>query len=637
MSDELDRLQKELYAKNEPEKITMRRKELVSLGRRSLAGASSSATVPPKPLANVALERVRRRRRQLRWLAAAAGVLVVFGAAVAATAAWRASRQVKDADIALAVAGATDITAGDEVTYTIAFQNNSRVAWHNVEVAVAVPDGFRAIDKPEEREFTHQVGTLAAGQADETVVRGRLIGEEGTVAVIQAELTLTPENFPSGRFSKTAVATTRIAAMPIDVSIDLPANTGAGERVRGVIHVRNSGNQALAHAVLRLAPDVGVELATEDAEFSDGFDAIKGEWTLESVGTLSELTRTAVFFVQGQAGEKRHITVQVGVQEGEKVFIQREVTHVLALSASELQVEQIYNGSNEPLVVFPESKVEARVRYANTGTSGLRNVVVSVQFEGEGLVAKTLALRQGAYDPVAQRITWTSASVPELALLQPGQAGVLDFSFEILPAADFPKTEKNFALVSMATVDSEDLPTPAGQPKKVISDRMVMSMGTQLDLEATAFYDDGRLGIQSTGPLPPKVGQTTTYTVRLRLGSALNDVGEAKVAAVLPDGVAYTNKTVVSKGAVQFDDRAREVTWTMPLLPGGVGRARPAEELHFQVSITPGANLVDTVLPLLAKLSGEGQDLFIEQLVRVTPLGLPTTQTTSAGRGQVVP
>lgn len=648
MPDELNRLQRELYAKDEPEELQLRRKELGLLSKRPLTAAPAAAAPSQPSLANVAQEKIQRRRRQIRWLAAAIGLFVVFAAAVAATAAWRASRQVSDEDIVLEVRGVTDVTAGDEVSYVVEFRNDSRVAWQNVEVAVSVPAGFRLSESQpplpetseavaERRELVYQVGTLAPDQTSQIALRGRLIGEEEAVAVVQAEITLTPENFPSGRFTKTAVATTRITAMPVDVSIDAPPAVGAGERLRAVIHVRNSGSEPLTGAVLRLAPDAGVELAVEDEEFSDGFDVRAGEWKLESIGALAEATRTVVLFVQGEPGEKRHLTVQVGVQDEEEVFVQREVTHVLSVSASELAVEQLYNGSNEPFVVFPEGKVEGRIRYANTGTAGLRNVIVAVQFEGAGLDARELELRQGAYDPTASRITWTSASVPQLALLQPGESGTLDFSFAILPSADFPRTETNFALVSMATIDSEDLPTPPGQEKKVISDRMVMSVGTHLTLDAVAFYDDGRLGITSTGPLPPRANQTTTYTVRLRLGSTLNDVGEARVVATLPDGVGYTGKTVVSQGTVQFDDRSRQVTWTIPLLAGGAGRVRPAEELHFQVSITPGANLIDTVVPLLQRLEGQGQDQFIEQLVNIAVPTLPTTQTAAPGKGQVEP
>lgn len=635
MSDELDRLQKELYAKGEPPELVLRRKKLTSLTPHVREGAGSPSSQPS--LVNVAQAQARRRRARLRWLAGAIAFLVLFVAAVVGTMVWRASRQVKDADIGLAVQGPADVTAGDEVKYTITFQNNSRVAWQNVEVAVSLPAGFRPHEGEPQRESTRQIGGLAAGQASEFVVEGRLIGEEGTVAVVQAELTLTPENFPSGRFTKTAVGTSRIAAMPIDISIEAPAQAGSGERVRGVIHVRNAASVPLANAVLQLQPVPGVELATEDAEFSAGFQVASGEWALENIGSLSEVTRTFVFFVQGSVGERRLITARVGVRDAEQTFIQREVTQAVLVSASELEIEQAYNGTNEPLTVFPADTVQAEIQYKNTGTAGLRNVAITIQFQGSGFDARTLNLRQGAYNPTANTITWTAASVPGLALLQPGEEGKLTFEFDILPSNDFPTTEENFALVSMATIDSQDLPTPPGQEKKVISDRLVMSVGSVLQLEPTALYDDGRLGIKSSGPLPPRVNQTTTYTVRLRLGSALNDVGEAEVVATLPDGVTYTNKTVVSKGTVQFDDRSRQVLWTIPLLEGGVGRARPAEELYFQVSITPGANLVDRVLPLLGKLTTEGTDIFIDQLITANVTELPTTQTASAGRGQVEP
>ncbi|MEK7557198.1 MAG: hypothetical protein AAB538_04435 [Patescibacteria group bacterium] len=649
----LKRLQRELYAKEEGDELIMRRKELSLLGKH-LKKDSAPAAESETAFANVAAIRGARRRKMIMFGAAGGALVLLFVGAVVATMAFRASRQVKEEQIGIEVRAPGDVIAGEEMTYTVAVRNDSRTRWNSVEVVLETPEGFRARTiSPEAearaREIIWRIGNIAQGETKEVAATGRLLGEEGEVAVGQAEVTLTPENFPSGRFSRTAIATTRVAALPIDVSLDATSSAGSGERIRGVVHVRNLGERDLANAVLKVAAQPGVEFAPEDQEFSPGFDALSGEWNLEAIPTLGEVTRTIIFTVAGQPGERRTLEVEVGVREpaGEgqasgEVFVQRKLTHAVTISASELTIEQLYNDSAESQAVFPEEPIKGLMRYTNVGNVGMRNVILTVKFEGTGLDVGTLKLggNNGAYDPVAQTITWSSATVEELRVVQPKEEGTLEFTFDILPATEFPlggENAKNFTLVSTATIDSQDLPTPVGQEKKVISDRAVLSVGSQLQLAATAVYDDGRLSptMKSTGPLPPKAGQTTTYTVKLRIGSALNDVGEARVIGVLPDGVAYTGKTVTTTGSVEFNDRSREVIWQIPLLEGLTGRTRPAEELNFQVSVTPGENLEGRTIPFLNKLIADGTDTFIEQLITTELKEFPTTETASPGKGQV--
>lgn len=636
-SDEgLHRLQKELYAKDEGEELVMRRKELSSLGRRIAPGETSGKSQPAPTFENVMSRQAQRRRKRMIVAGAVVGMAGLFAAAVIATMVFRSSRQVHEEQISVMVQGPSDVVAGSEAEYIIAYHNNSRVSWEAVELTLNLPEGFQIIDQAanDKREMMWQLGNVERGKGGEVRVKGRLNGEEGAVAVTQAELTLTPENFPSGRFSKKALFTTTVVALPIQISIDAAQTAGSGERIRGVIHVQNLSSEPLQNAVLTVAPAPGVELAIEDLEFSAGYESLTGQWELAPIPSLDETARTIIFTATGQAGEKRGLDISLGIREEDTIYVQRKLTHVVALSASELTITQAYNGSPDALIVFPEEPVKGEVRYANVGTVGMRSAILTLQFEGAGLEVESLKLKQGAYDPRTNQITWTAASVPELSVVQPGESGVLEFDFSILPAEKFPASA-NSALVGIATIDSQDLPTPVGQTKKVISDRAVLSVGTQLLAEPAAFYDDGRLGISSTGPVPPKAGQTTTYTVRIRFGSLLNDVGEAKLIALLPDGVEYTNKTVISKGSVEFNERSREVQWLIPLLEGGTGRTRLAEELYFQVAVTPGANLAGKVIPFLSRLVADGQDTFIDELVKVEVKELPTTETASPGQGQV--
>jgi len=149
------------------------------------------------------------------------------------------------------------------------------------------------------------------------------------------------------------------------------------------------------------------------------------------------------------------------------------------------------------------------------------------------------------------------------------------------------------------------------------------------------FYDDGRLGIESSGPLPPKVGTTTSYTLRFRVGSSLNDVSEARVVAVLPDGVSYTGESYKTDGDMVFNDRTGELIWTIPFIKGGVGRVEPPHELHIQVAITPGEQLINRTLDFLNKTTIEATDQFVDQVISELIENFPTTETAARGKGTI--
>jgi hypothetical protein len=189
----------------------------------------------------------------------------------------------------------------------------------------------------------------------------------------------------------------------------------------------------------------------------------------------------------------------------------------------------------------------------------------------------------------------------------------------------------------VATVDSPDLPAPVGQPKRVVSDRLMMTVNTNITLDVDSFYDDGRLGLESTGPLPPEVGQQTTYTVRFRLGATLNDVGDVRIRAVLPDGVKYMGQHYKTVGEVDINERSGEIFWTVPLVERLTGIVRPAFELHVQVGITPGENLRGETVKFLNNVSVEGTDVFTDSTVttEVDERQLPDTKSASPQKGNV--
>jgi uncharacterized repeat protein (TIGR01451 family) len=638
-SESLGRLQRQLYARDEPAELKMRAKKLKT--PRQLQ--HSRDVLPAQPeLVDIIKQRGARRRRVLIRLGMLGVVVAVFVAAAAATVLYRRTQQVTEAQIGISINAPGEFTAGENITYTISYENNSRVAWENVEILFDPPTGFRyQSSQPEAKPSGHQfilpVGSLPSGQRGEVTISGQLIGELNSNVLARSEISISPVNFVKARLTRSETVNTTIVAVPLEISVEATNNAADGERLLATFRVRNTSNAVLDGVVLRLLPADGLQFAAEDEDFSADFSVLDSWWRLPQMQPLEEATRTAVLHISGKAGERRTVEAQGSIINEEDVFVLRQISHLITVSASELSVEQFYGGSDQPQVVIAGQKLQGVVKYKNVGTVGLKNVIVKVKFEGEGFDAATLDLRQGAYAPTNRTITWTAASVPELAAVLPQQGGELNYDFSILPIDQFPTDDsaKNQSLISSATIDSPDLPTPTGQERRVISDRLELPIGTDITLQVDAFYDDGRLGLVSSGPLPPKIGEQTTYTIRFRLGSTLNDIGDVRLVAVVPDGVQYMNSTYKTTGDVQFNERTGEITWSLPLLDGLTGRGKPAQELHVQVGITPGENLRGEEIQLLQSAITEAIDLYTDANVSHRLASFPTTETASPKQGKV--
>lgn len=642
---EIGRLHRQLYERREPSEFKRRRRALspaIGAGYEGLR-SDESELAAERGFTDVLAARTRQRRKIIKWVIAIIGLGLLFGGAAAATLWYRVGRQVELEQVKLSIEAPESISAGDEVTYQINYGNTSRVALEDLELIFTPPPGFRyAASQPEfvinNKQYSLQLGRLQASGSGQVTISGRLLGEKGVAAQAQAELLVTPENFPGGRFVQTAVHSISIASVPLEVSIEAATEAAHGERVLAKVRVRNLSGAPIEGAYLKTSPSEGIQLGVDDQDFSPDFSVVNSEWQLPQLDPLTEVERQLVMFVEGRPGERRNLLIEAGVQAGEDRFVQRELNHVVTITESELSVEQLYNGSADPQVVVAGQEVEGLVRYQNVGNVGITNVIVKVSFEGVGLNPATLDLPAGAYDPIARTITWSAATVPGLATLQPQQLGELKFSFEILETNQLPKEGEavsNLALVTTATIDSPDLLVPVGTERVVVSDRAVLSLETEMTLGVDSFYDDGRLDITSTGPLPPEVGEETTYTVRLRLGSTLNNIGDVRVTAVLPDGVRYTDQTYKTGGEVSYNERTGEVVWSLPQVAGLTGRTSPPQELHFQVAITPGEHQRGGEVQFLNRLMGSGTDLFTDQTVTIQVDNLPTTETASPKQGKV--
>lgn len=639
--DKISMLTRDLYARDESDELKKRTEELLTPKQPKVR---PEAVVSKRPgLINMMDARTRRRRAIIMWALVMLGALAVFGGGVWLTLWYRGTKQVNASHIKMDITAPAHFTAGGVLTYTVSVQNTSNVNWTVADVLFTPPGGFvfqdsTPVGQVSQQNIAASLGALASGETKTFSVSGRLIGEEGETALARVEVSISPINFQKENIIASQTATTIIGALPLDISVEAAKSAAVGERIATIIHVRNLSDISIEGAALKLSPPPGMQLAVEDSGFSPDFSVIDSFWKLPTIKPLDEIVRYGVLYVNGSPGDRRELGVSVVQQQKDRMFTLRQISHVVAVTSSQLTVAQTFNKETaSSLIVAAGQRIDGAVQYKNTGSTGLTDAIVRVRFEGTGLDSSTIKLTSGAYDPITNTITWTAASVAALKNILPGSGGEIPYSFQILPYNKFALAPngKNQQLIATASLDSPDLPTPTGQARQVISDRFLMPVQTGILLGVDSFYDDGRLGITSTGPLPPAVGQQTTYTLRTRIGSTLNDIEKMKVVIILPDGVAYTNKFYKTAGEIDFNDRTNTMTWTMPVMDGLTGRAVPPQELDMQIAITPGENVRGQEVRLMKSVQATGTDSFTDGAVQATISEYPTTRSAVPLKGEV--
>jgi hypothetical protein len=639
-------IRRRLYARQEPKMITKWKKDLKNIGIKKQAEGrfeEKGDTLSDTSYKNLTLIKAKRLGRVVRFSGILFFLLFIFILAVVATAWYRSSQEVRDEQVVLEVSAPGEFVSGGEIEYKLSYRNDSKVRWQDIEIVFSLSRGFIWKENSEGiertgRQFTARVDGLDSGQSGEFIIKGQLIGEQNETAVAKAEIFITPENFVGGRFSKVTSLATTITALPLEVAFDIPKDAASGERVLATIDVRSLSNFALEGVYLRLLPAEGIQLAVDDEEFSKGFSSLSSEWQIGTLPSLEEKQFKVVFYVEGQPDEKRIIGIEAGIKQDDEEFTQRELTHVVSVSRTELIVDQLYKESSGLVIIDAGERVRGEVYYKNIGNVGLKDVIVEVEFEGVGFKPETLSSNGGAYDSATKTMMWSAATVPELLVVQPQEEGKISFEYSVMSIDEFIKEGgdvKNQIIISRATVDSPDLPAPVGQPRRVVSDRVVLSVRTEPIFEVGALYDDGRLGLTSSGPKPPRVGETTTYTVRFRVGTTLNDVSDVHVMAVLPDGVDYAGQHYMTNGELQFNDRTGQLDWKLPFVEGATGKLRPPEELHVQVAITPGDNLRGSAVSFLNKASLRVVDQFTEEALSQSLRDFPNTGSVGEDTGVV--
>lgn len=601
----LEDIREELYRRQSGEPPHPSRETFPRLPRPSAVPPDwARGAAQPRLLERAYFARIGSRRRATKALLATGLTVIALAAAYLGYTIFFAR-----SDVELELAGPERLVAGEITPLALRVANRSTVALRDVVVTLELPPGalMAGASAPQTVPTRERIvlADVAPGQSEQQEVRVRFIGALGSTGRIAAALRYRPENVELS-LTREAEFRAEIVRVPAVITIEAPPEISSGSAVSVSIAVDSDALAPLPPLALGVEFPPGFTLRTAEP-------VPLGDPPLWPIPGLASGTSTKIVLrgeLTGEPDEVKGFHVRLGRYDApSKTWILLTETVSGPRISSPLLFAQASLAGNRRGALKPGEQVVGEVRFRNRAPSTVENATVTVSFPEQFIDLASIRADRGFYDATRRQITWNPASEPRLRELAAGEEGTLGFSFVVkssLPIRSF--SDRQFTFPVTTTIASGTTPPGHRGPPLAGRDTTEFRIASQLLLTARAVYHDPQ--VPTSGPLPPRVGQTTTYVVTLELGSGSNDVRDVTVRAILPGSVEFRGALSSATGNVSFNEASRELVWQIANLPAATGILRSYASAVVELAITPSAGMVGDDPPLLENITASGRDPF---------------------------
>lgn len=562
--------------------------------------ASQPPVVMPSP--------TKKSNQLLQWLIlVAAGLIVITVGAL-----WFGNSSFSDKDVVVTLEASERATSGDEITYTVTYENNTRLTLSSMSFRLFYPEGTIVLKDgkpttPESEGFT--IDKLDPGQSGTQEFKAFIVGDKGAILTARLNLIFNAGTLKSS-FQREITTATTISALPVTLTLVAPPTSVSGQPVQYILDVRNDSDQDLSDLKIVLAYPDGFVVQKMNPNPTTGNTV----WILASLNTSQGKRITVDGVLQGNEREAKTVTAVLQRNlNGQYVDYVR--TDATTMISSPLLSVSITPNEGRDYVAFPGDTLRYSITYKNSSQYTLLGLTLSVKLDGEMYDTSRVQSQQGTFNDGSKTITFDSSGVSDFSALPPSRTGKLTFSVPLKAGLSGVSSggANNFFVKATVRFSTSNVPSGIDGGEVFTSDSVITKIGSQPALSQALLYDDGA----GSGPMPPVVGSETTYTVRWQLTNPGNDIRNAKVVATLPPGVTFKGSATATNGtAPAYNNIDKKVTWTIGTIPFGTGNGMPRYEAKFQISIQPSSNQVGQSVKLVTSSTMTGTDSFTSQDVQ---------------------
>jgi hypothetical protein len=539
--------------------------------------------------------------------------------------------------ISFKIDGSKEITSGQLVSYTINYENNSKVGVVNAKIdfvyppdSVPIKDG-NVIDSNNENIV---LGDLASGEKGQKVLTAYVIGDRGNIKTARGTISYNVSTISSS-FEKEVSVPSTITTLAIPLTLVAPPSTISGQNISYLVDYRNQSQQDYTDLRISLKYPDGFKFNTATPQPTTG----QSTWDLTTLkqGDGSRIT------IQGTltGGERDSKNVSLILQKkittpSGDVYVDFEKTDASSVISSPYITVKLQLNNSTNYTAHLSDNLSYTVTFANASSVDITGLTLTVKLEGQMFEFSSVQ-SPAFFDSRTNTLTWDQSLIPELGLLRPNQRGTTQFSVNLKSSFSGSGSSIASSIVkASAHLETPNIPQDLDSEKLSTDDQIVTKISSAPVFSQQISINNPQFG--SNGPFPPKVDSTTKFTVHWTLVNPANNMSPAKVSATLAPGIKWEN--LVISGSNQplptYNTKTGIITWDLSLLPAGSGISLPKYETYFQISITPSVNQVGQTPTLLRSVKFDGTDTSTQEKITRTVVDPLTSSVIDSNLGGAV-
>ncbi|MEK7585527.1 MAG: hypothetical protein AAB455_03395 [Patescibacteria group bacterium] len=601
--------------------------------RRTGFSPSTVANMPPSSVPEVdESEPMKRPRSMMKILFLGSSLFFLVALGMAIYVFSRGGNLVSPANVELLVDGPERVKAGETLSFQVVVANHNSARLESVDLVAEFPTGSRSpsdLSKPYLRE-RFALGEIGSQATANQTIRAVVFGEKDVEQAIN--LTLEYRLADSNAiFDKSSSYKYVINDSPITFAADWPTEVNTGQTVTLAFEVQNNSTAALKDFAIRAEYPTGFIFRSANLAPAVGSNF----WRLGdlAVGARRRLAVTGT--IEGQDEDSKPFRFLVGSAKPtslDELDLQYgELFKTLTVKRPYISLDLVLNGAKVSKETSAGSSelLRADITWVNNLPDEIMDAKIEVKLKGDILDERSVTVSDGFWQSNDSSIVWQKSTKPALARLDPGETGQVSFTFStdsLLNAGrvlENPKLDLEVRFTGRQIVQgSSDQPIENSLTGRI-------KINSVLQLATNAVYHGGAFA--NTGPLPPKVGQETTYTVVWSVVNSSNSVRDATVRATLPTYMRWVGAVSPTSEDVTFNEATGEVLWDLGVVEAGRGLTTAPREAAFQVALRPSASQIGQAPVILTGSELSGVDAFTGERLNYSRRALDTRLLNDAG------
>ena len=510
----------------------------------------------------------------------------------------------------LEILGPTETELAQEIEYIVKYKNNGNTRLEEPELIFEYPEYAISSEGNSQRVTKNAAdfgGAIYPGEEQTFSFKARLLGKEGEVKQAKATLSYQPKNLKA-RYESSTTFTTVIKKVSLTFDFDLPTKIESGKDFDFKLNYFSNVDYPLSD--LR----VTVEYPS-DFEFveSNPQSLEKTDW---DIGLLNKAKGGRISItgkLRGEIGEEKVFQAKLGTWRDGEFILLKEIAKGVEITKPSLYVSQQING-NPRYIASPGDSLHYQISFKNLGEDIFTNLFLIVKLEGKAFDFGAMIAPQGSFESGDNSIIFDWKRVSKLQFLDAGEEGEAEFWIELKDEWPISGSEDKNPEIKTNVYLSQ------------IQEQFVNKVNSKLEIVQKVYFQDEVFG--NAGSLPPRAGESTSYTVMWQARNFYNDVSGVKVKAKLPSNVDLTGNIFPEDGSSNFtfDSESREIVWgvgDLKVSEGVAGTAAP--NLSFQVRLTPSADQIGQTPEIIGEAMISGEDQWTGEIIRGTSSAVNTT------------